>query len=503
MKKLLAIAISSLLLLTGCASEPEFGEVSSAIQDSQDMQAEESQGELEDQREDEVRDSESGESQSEGSDSAESQAEDSESGMSQGVDTEEQIDESALAPAPISYELSSELVDDEICKLRETSTYRSTYKNALASSFPAASGMTVPQTGTINVKVVFIEWDDLRGTQDDYDYNLWSAKTFSDFYRVMSEGKLNLSVTAEPDWVSVGGSWEEDVIPAGMEGGSWQSREFLRPFIDQIVEAIDPQVDFTGVDVILFGTPSAEIVVDSLHIFGATEVPAYTDEGTIHEMFSLGRRIYEHKDSQPGWAQYAHEFGHSLGIPDLRNSTRGQGSGVPMYFVSPMYGHEIMDNQNSGSRSISGWIKWVQGWLNDSQVTCIDASSVESEYYKLNAANIVGAESELLVIKVSDARLVAIESTRWDSKFDLRTNQKTDGLIVYTVDSTLGHQEGPLKLLSPRDISEYLSDEHIWPDWRVLDVILFEGDFVEIEGIRVTNVRSEGSADTVLIESLG
>lgn len=40
MKKLLAIAVSSLLILTGCASEPEFGEVSSAIQDSQEMQVE-------------------------------------------------------------------------------------------------------------------------------------------------------------------------------------------------------------------------------------------------------------------------------------------------------------------------------------------------------------------------------------------------------------------------------------------------------------------------------
>lgn len=40
MKRLFAIAVSSLLILTGCTSEPEFGEVSSAIQDSQEMQAE-------------------------------------------------------------------------------------------------------------------------------------------------------------------------------------------------------------------------------------------------------------------------------------------------------------------------------------------------------------------------------------------------------------------------------------------------------------------------------
>jgi hypothetical protein len=40
-KKMSMIVVSSVLLLTGCSSEMEFGEVSSAIRDSQDMQSEE------------------------------------------------------------------------------------------------------------------------------------------------------------------------------------------------------------------------------------------------------------------------------------------------------------------------------------------------------------------------------------------------------------------------------------------------------------------------------
>ncbi len=319
----------------------------------------------------------------------------------------------------------------------------------------------------------------------------------SEFYRVMSEGKLNLRVTAEQDWISIGGSWEADVIPEGMEGGNYESRKYLRPFIDKVTAAIDPLVDFTDVDVILFGTPSAEIVVDSLHIFGQTEVPAYTNEGTIYDMFSLGRRIYEHKESLPGWAQYAHEFGHSLGMPDLRDWSQDDKN--TKYIVNPMFGHDVMDNADSGSRSISGWMKWVQGWLDDSQVTCVDAANVDSDYYKLNPANIVGAESELLTVKLSETKLLAVESTRWDSRFDLRSTQETDGIIVYIVDSTLGHHEGPLKLLSPRDITEYLSDNHVWPDWRVLDVILGVGDSVTYGEITITVKNSDVDGDIVFI----
>jgi len=464
MKRFLAIAVSSLFVFSGCASGPEFGEVSSAIQDSQEMQAE-----VEPERPQEEGD------YSEGSDS-----------------------QAAEAESPPTFEFSSEIVEDDVCKLREDSYPRNTFENSLASSFPAASGMSLPFTGTLNVKVVFIEWDDLRGTQEDYDYNLWSADMFSEFYRVMSEGKLNLKISSEPDWLSVGSSWEDDVIPAGMEGGNWQSREYLQPFIDQIVAAVDDSVDFTGVDVILFGTPSAEIVVDSLHIFSHSGVYAKTNEGTVVEMFSLGERIYEHRDSHPGWVQFSHEFGHSIGMPDLVDSRQGQNN-IPMHLISPMYGHEIMGNQNAGSRSISGWIKWVQGWLDDSQVTCVEASDIQKDYYKLNPANIVGAENELVTVKLSDTKLLAIESTRWDSRFDLRTNHDVNGVIVYTVDSTLGHHEGPLRLLSPRDITQYLSDDHIWPDWRVLDVILFEGDSVSFDGITVHVERLSDDGDVVLI----
>jgi hypothetical protein len=166
-----------------------------------------------------------------------------------------------------------------------------------------------------------------------------------------------------------------------------------------------------------------------------------------------------------------------------------------------MYGHDIMDNQDAGSRSISGWLKWVQGWLDDSQVSCLQASDVNKEYYQLSSANIVGAKNELIIVKLSDTKLLAIESTRWDSRFDLRTNHNVDGVIVYTVDTTLGHHEGPLKLLSPRDITKYLSDSHIWPDWRVLDVVLLQGDSVSFGGITVKIEKSYSGKDIISISS--
>jgi len=162
-----------------------------------------------------------------------------------------------------------------------------------------------------------------------------------------------------------------------------------------------------------------------------------------------------------------------------------------------------MANQDAGTQGLSAWMKWLQGWLDDSQVTCIDATTINKEFYRLDEANIVGGENEMLVIRLSDTQALIVESRRWDSRFDLPIAHSRDGVNVYLVDVTRGHWQGPLRLLSPRDITQYLSQENVWPDWRVLDVILFEGDSVEMGGIRVTNVQSEREADTVLIEALG
>ena len=158
-----------------------------------------------------------------------------------------------------------------------------------------------------------------------------------------------------------------------------------------------------------------------------------------------------------------------------------------------------MDNQNAGTQTISGWLKWVQGWLDDNQVTCTEVSSVEGETFLINESNQIGAEAELLVVRLSDTKALVVESRRWDERFDFPVQNSIDGVIVYTVDAELGHSEGPLKLLSPRDKSQYLSQDNVWPDWRVLDVVLFEGDSVEFDGVQISVEHSGLNFDIVRV----
>ena len=485
MRKIIALLLSTGMLV-GCSSTTEFDEVSSAIQNSQEVQAE------------------TGNSQP----SLEAEAADTEENQVLEVDEpseEEQVERVESTPAPIAYALASELVDDEICKLKEDSGPRRRWADVPATGFPLNTyGATVSQFGTAKVKVVFLEWEDLRGTQADYDYHVEELKRANEFYRVVSEGKFGFDISFEQEWLLVDGSYQDSYFTDEMTDAGHNSAARIQQRIDKFIASTDGKVDYSDVDVLFFGLPRAATVIESggLHIFGdGGWVFGNTQEGTILNIFAFGERVFNHIGQNQGWAWFAHEFGHVLKMPDLRDVSQGMSS--QMYINNPMYGFDNMDNQDSGSQGLSGWMKWLQGWLSDSQVTCVDAATVDSEHYRLDEANIIGGENEMLVIRISDTKALIVESRRWDSRFDRPISHSRDGVIVYLLDTTRGHEEGPLRLLSPRDITQYLSQENVWPDWRVLDVILFEGDELEIDGIRITNVQSEESADTVLIEAIG
>lgn len=472
MRKLIALLLSTGLLV-GCASTNEFGEVSSAIQDSQEMQAE--------------------------TDTSQPSVEADEPSQ------EEQAERAESTPAPINYELASELVDDEICKLEEDSYPRRTWSDVPASAFPLNTyGATVSQFGTAKVKVVFLEWEDLRGTQEDYDYHVEELNKANDFYRVVSEGKFGFEISFEQEWILVDGSYQDSYFTDEMTDAGHNSASRIQQRIDKFIAATDDKVDYSDVDVLFFGLPRAATVIESggLHIFGdGGWVFGNTQEGAILNIFAFGERVLNHIGQNQGWAWFAHEFGHVLKMPDLRDVS--QGMTPDMFQNNPMYGFDNMDNQDSGSQGLSGWMKWLQGWLDDSQVTCIDATTINKEFYKLDEANIVGGENEMLVIRLSDTQALIVESRRWDSRFDRTISHSRDGVIVYRLDTTRGHEEGPLRLLSPRDITQYLSQENVWPDWRVLDVIMFQGDSVSFDGITVQVERLSDEGDVVLITTSG
>jgi len=254
---------------------------------------------------------------------------------------EEVVQEDVQVSDPVEYIFSSEIVDDSICKLKEDSDPRRRWADVPATGFPLNTyGATVSQFGTAKVKVVFLEWEDLRGTREDYDYHVEELTRANEFYRVVSEGKFGFDISFEQEWMLVDGSYQDSYFTDEMTDAGHNSASRIQQRIDKFIAATDDTVDYSDVDVLFFGLPRAKTVIESggLHIFGdGGWVFGNTQEGTILNIFAFGERVFNHIGQNQGWAWFAHEFGHVLKMPDLADETQGRNT-PDMYVNTPFYG---------------------------------------------------------------------------------------------------------------------------------------------------------------------
>jgi hypothetical protein len=157
-----------------------------------------------------------------------------------------------------------------------------------------------------------------------------------------------------------------------------------------------------------------------------------------------------------------------------------------------------MGNQDGAVKTVSSWLRWLAGWLDDEQVVCVTEESIEDEYFKLNPLNDISGGLESLVIRLDETTAVVVESRRFDARFDRRIPHSRDGLVVYVVDATLASAQGSMMLLSPRDITKYVEVEH-WRSSQEMDGNLCQGDSVAVSWLRIEAAAIQDGGDYVRV----
>ena len=370
-----------------------------------------------------------------------------------------------------------------------------------ATAFPFRP-TTLPITGDVNVRLVYVDWADLPGTKVDYDYYKSQVKMFEDFYWMASEHKLKMSVTLSDNWHRITGSYEDFTLSFEEEAQRGEAPK-KQVFYDAAISASDSSTDYSDTDIVFFAIPRSKSVFfgGGPHEFNF-DYNGYlkTEEGNIYNTATAGDFLLTN-DGQPPWVYYVHETGHMLGIPHQANEDLNKPF-TEMYEVLPLGGWDIMSNQGGATRTITAWLRWLAGWLDDSQVICQTKESLSNDLFSLSPINQVSGNVETLIIKMSESKVLVLESRRHDSYFDIETGVNKDGVLAYTVDATLASAQGNQQLLSPRDITKYLEQKNSWPDWRELDVVLYQGDKLVFEGLEITNVRSASDADLIQVRNL-
>jgi M6 family metalloprotease-like protein len=403
-------------------------------------------------------------------------------------------------------------LDADICKLQENSrvrkpgdvipdygSAREIYGRYLgnATAFPF-NPTVLPVTGVIDVAIIHVDWADLPGTPSDYDYYAEQTRLFRDFYWMASENKLEMRLHPSTGWFRIAGSHKDFATESAEDEAQRGEAPKKQVFYDAAVAAADPGTDFSDIEIVIFAVPTAKpVFAEGPHEFNFDYNGwLKTAERAIYDTATAGERFLRSNGDEPPWVYYVHEVGHMIGIPhqadeDLKQEDR-------LWIQNPINGYEIMANQGGASRTMTAWLRWLAGWLDDSQVVCVTKEEVTDNYFELHPINEVNGDIESLVIKLSETLAVVVESRRFDPRFNRPSPNSKDGLLVYTVDATRGSAQANQVLLSPRDITKYLY-EPMWRTVSELDAVFFQGDSVEIEGLRIEAFAIGKASDIVRV----
>ncbi len=355
----------------------------------------------------------------------------------------------------------------ETCKIKDASNPEiGVYGGGLYGGFDEKS-KPIPSTGTVTWYLVPIDFTDLRGEANWRSRVDEQTQLLTEYYEMVSYGKLNIKWKFYEDWITMPGRQDQYQIN---QSGDYTATEI---FWKDAISVIDPKIDFNGVQVINFLLPkNQKIVKESAQGFPWTgDINKYnSSEGKIAaftllgEFFEASHRTY--------WSYWAHEYGHTLGIPHLSGSRS----------TSAYQQYDLMGNQDA-RRELSGWTRFaVTKWLEDKHVFCKNQINISSELIELGQLNSRDNSFKTIVIPLTATKTLILESrtsTKFAGSSSITGNQ--EGVLVYVYDATLGHNAA-----------------YLYPANSESDSILLANESMTYEGIKI-RVINLGSLARVLI----
>lgn len=385
----------------------------------------------------------------------------------------------------------------DLCRLRDQSMQRRVHGSLLAG-FPLIEKNFESQ-GTFIFALIPIDFSDLRGDANLNTRVSDQMRLVTDWYDMVSEGRVKIEWRVHNEWVRVPGDSSGYALN--------RSRSDDNRLANAAFAAADPAVDFSGVRAVAFVLPAGQtFMTEGVQGFKHSQFGAaggyLTAEGRIYNYMLAG--AYFDRQYKNYWSYWAHETGHMFPLPDLydQNTQWWIGKQTPIP-GGPFSGFDMMASQDGPSRTLSTWLRFVMGWLDESQVFCKPVDSLAETQITLVPIDERKTGVKSILIPVSDSKLIVVESRRANSKFDCEGTGTTssswrarNGVIVYTADLTLGHGEGFQALVAPS--GRGLQTLGTCSSPAQYDAILNVGDSVSTNGVTI-RLLSSGAYDTVVV----
>lgn len=159
-----------------------------------------------------------------------------------------------------------------------------------------------------------------------------------------------------------------------------------------------------------------------------------------------------------------------------------------------------MSNQDGVSKALSTWLMWLADWMDDSEVVCLDVISELEGSAEISPVQFDDSKSKSVMIRMSDQEAIVIESRR-QTQFDVNRemNRSRDGVIVYVVNTEIDNGAGLATILAPEGRTLIRMEEEAGNGDVNLDAVLYQGNYIDVGGLRIQVARALEDSDVVNI----
>jgi M6 family metalloprotease-like protein len=381
-------------------------------------------------------------------------------------------------PTAILSEFSTDLTP---CKIADAGTFGDIANNPqrhFSTGFPLYPERAKLDEKTV-VQFIPVDFADLKGKRSPSADWAEAAKFLAKFWEAQGSKELKLDIRFPSEYTHMPKSvLDYDLAADFVKTGKPAQGTFA--FARLAVSAIDAKVDFSDVDVIAI-VPPAETTKEHLTSFTAQAAePTQGFKSNEKEIMNL--LVSPGKPKSPyEFLTWAHEFGHMLGLSDLRN--------VPKASAQDSSPLGVFDIMNSFSAlEILAWQRFLLGTIYDNQVNCVSKPGTFNSWMTPLEAKDKGVK--LTVVPTGKYTAIAIESRR-SYGFDLNLGSANNGLIVYKIDTTIPYYVSAIKIVPSPSATD--------AEWR-RDAALKKGETVTVDGVTITNVESGAFGDVAKIE---
>lgn len=330
-----------------------------------------------------------------------------------------------------------------------------------------------PTRGDYRIAVVYLSYLDAtinpKAMNEMVDVQELNSQKF---YTAASYGRLHLSFLDSHTVHTV----QKNLLTYNLKG---DGPDMNTVFTDAMTAAFS-DYDFSKVDGL------AIVLPDSLPASGIG--PSYGREITVGgDTITRGVDLTyinpeNHRVIDSGWL--THELGHTLGLTHPF-----------LYGLPPApYAWDVMLYDNTWAPDLFTWEKYILGWLDDSEVDCVNSPISGTFNVLLQSNGSSSSATKMLMYRLSDTQAIVVESRR-KSSLDLLTRLQ-EGVLVYKLDISKGFGEGEITLVYNH--AQIVNNQKFGTE---MYGSLRQGEKVTTSGLLVTVLKSTSNGDYVSIAS--